>query len=58
MKLIRGLLKLILGVIALVIVLLVGLVTTMWIADPTVPKNIFFGGAISAASAGSGKAPV
>jgi CubicO group peptidase (beta-lactamase class C family) len=51
MKLIRGLLKLILGVIALVIVLLVGLVTTMWIADPTVPKNIFFGQPITAPAA-------
>lgn len=51
MKLIRGLVKLIFGVVALVIVLLIGLVTTMWIADPTVPKNLFFGQPITAPAA-------
>ncbi len=51
MKLVRGLVKLLLGLIALLLLLIVGLLTTMWIADPTVPKNIFFGQPITAPAA-------
>jgi len=51
MKLVRGLVKLLLGLIALLLLFIVGLLTTMWIADPTVPKNIFFGQPITAPAA-------